>query len=432
MKLHPLLLILTLTTNFAMAETLELPEAIQEAREHSPTLQRFHAAFEETKWRKFETLGSGFLPNLSANASHYFDEKYELLNVPFNGQQILFPSIYPTSNASIDISIPIFDGFANISHLKAANLNVDASENELSHADFQLEQDIRLAFYQALGAQELESVAQQNVKTLEDHLKIAEARKTGGSGTNYDVLRVQVQLTEAKTDELNAVDNVTISRHKLTQLLGLRQDSRELRGDLPVPHVESVQNLVLNDSPEDRTDIKALDLRSEAADQDRSARARWMIPSVSLGADYTFYNPLNNSITQSDPFHSAYNVGIFLQWKLFDGGVSLARSQEAKYQQVQADRASEEAKDQIPYDFELWKRKYLTNAARYDAKQLDVTRSEESLRLARAEESAGTRNSTEVLDAELDLFRSKAGVVDALLSSAEAQVQLEKTLGRKL
>jgi outer membrane protein TolC len=410
-KLHPLLLILSLTTHVAMAEVLDLPQAIQEAREHSPTLQRFHAAFEETKWRKFETLGSGFLPNLSANASHYFNEKYELLNVPFNGQQILFPSIYPTSNASIDISIPIFDGFANISHLKAANLNVDASENELSHADFQLEQDIRLAFYQALGAQELESVARQNVKTLEDHLKIAEARKTGGSGTNYDVLRVQVQLT---------------------QLLGLRQDSRELRGDLPVPHVEAVQNLVLNDSPEDRTDIRALDLRSEAADQDRSARARWMVPSVSLGADYTFYNPLNNSVTQSDPFHSAYNVGVFLQWKLFDGGVSLARSQEAKYQQVQADRASEEAKDQIPYEFELWKRKYLTNAARYDAKKLDVTRSEESIRLARAEESAGTRNSTEVLDAELDLFRSKAGVVDALLSSAEAQVQLEKTLGRKL
>jgi outer membrane protein TolC len=54
------------------------------------------------------------------------------------------------------------------------------------------------------------------------------------------------------------------------------------------------------------------------------------------------------------------------------------------------------------------------------------------VRLAKEEERAGTRTSTETLDAELDLFRAKAGVVNALVNAAEAKIRLELALGREI
>jgi ATP-binding cassette subfamily F protein 3 len=57
---------------------------------------------------------------------------------------------------------------------------------------------------------------------------------------------------------------------------------------------------------------------------------------------------------------------------------------------------------------------------------------EESVRLAKLAFKAGNGTNTEVLDAELDLFRSRAGIVRAQMDAAEALLNLESALGRRL
>jgi outer membrane protein TolC len=54
------------------------------------------------------------------------------------------------------------------------------------------------------------------------------------------------------------------------------------------------------------------------------------------------------------------------------------------------------------------------------------------VRLARLSYDAGSRTNTDVLDAELDLFRTRAGVVQSQLSAAEALINLELAFGSSL
>ncbi len=91
---------------------------------------------------------------------------------------------------------------------------------------FQLQRQIILQYYKALAAQTLEDVANQNVKTLEDHLKDVNLFKKAGMFTNYDVLRVDVQVSEAKSELLNSVDNSVLSRAKLAEHLGNDSERR--------------------------------------------------------------------------------------------------------------------------------------------------------------------------------------------------------------
>jgi outer membrane protein len=215
--------------------------------------------------------------------------------------------------------------------------------------------------------------------------------------------------------------------------LGLDQDDRSLTGDLPAPNASPIRQLKFDAAiAQDRTDVKALELRAEASDKMKTAQNVWWVPSLSFGANYTWYNDLSNSITQASNFQSAYNTGLFLRWNLFDGGVSYAKSREAAYASAQQDKNVEKARLTLPYDFDYWKRRYLSNASRFEAKQLDLERSKESVRLAREEQKAGTRTSSEVLDAELDLYRARVGVVNAQSNAAEAQIRLELALGRKI
>jgi outer membrane protein TolC len=416
---------------------LGVDAAIQEALRDSPSIQSSEAAVSQSSWHKFQMLGNGFLPKVSASFNHYFGESYEDTAINFGGSFLTFPGAFPTNILTLNASIPIFDGLANINNIQAASFEKTASEQELDRAKFQLGQEVKLSFYQALAAALLESVAEQNVKTLEDHLKDVEIQRHGGAATKYDSLRVSVQLSEGRADLIDAVDNGVLARKKLTVLLGLDKDERPLDGTLPIPDITRAKDLELSGTPTDRTDIQALDLRAQAADKTRAAQNSWIIPSVSLAGQYNYYELMNEStvdgsVNGSGNYRSAYSISLVATWNLFDGGVSLAQSRQAAYQQVQADKKTEEARIQVPYDFAYWKKRFLSNTDHYQARKYDVERSEESVRLAKEEERAGTRTSTETLDAELDLFRSRAGVVNAQVNALEAQIRLESALGRTI
>src|SRR6185437_9119812 len=140
-------------------DALTLDQAIQEARQQSPELQQAQAAYDQSRWHKFEVLGQGFLPKISASAVHYMDAKYAGLEVNFTGTPLDFPSIYPDTTASVDAVMPLFNGFSSVNQLKAASLQQEASLNELTRAQFVLDEQTRLAFYPALAADEIDGVS---------------------------------------------------------------------------------------------------------------------------------------------------------------------------------------------------------------------------------------------------------------------------------
>ena len=421
----------------APAGVLTLDTAIAEAMKDSPDLQSQEAAVGQSKWREFQALGSGFLPKVSVGFNHYLTEEYQNTAINFGGQFLNFPGAFSTNILTAQATVPIFDGLANVYNLQSATLAKTASEKEYDRAKFQLTQEVKLAFYQALAAAQLQAVAAENVRTLEDHLKEVEAQRKGCAATKYDTLRVSVQLSEGRADQIDADDNAILTRKKLTVVLGHDADDRELQGELLVPDVNRAKDLELKGVPEERTDIEALDLRARAADKARVAQNSWFVPSVALVGQYNYYEVMNEStidgsVNGSGNYKNAYSLAVALTWNIFDGGVALAQARQASYQQIQADKKNEQARIQVPYDFIYWKKRFLSNTDHYQARKFDVERSEESVRLAKEEERAGTRTSTETLDAELDLFRSRAGVVNAQVNALEAQIRLESALGRTL
>ncbi len=452
LKMHPVSLALILMmisgawgtpshaepTQNSTNSVLTLDGAIDEAMKNSPVIQQGEAVYNQSSWAQFQALGQGFLPKISAGFSHYLSQTYQETAISFNGGPFLaFPGAFPTNILTVNASMPIFNGLSNIYNLQAASLEKSAAQQDYERTKFETAQEVKLAFYQALAASRLNEVALQNVKTLEDHLKQVEVQKQGGVATNYDTLRVSVQLSEGKSDLIDAEDNAVLARKKLNTLLGIEADDRALQGVLPVPEPSKAQSVEFTGVPKDRTDLDALELRARAADKTRSAQNSWFIPAVSILGQYNYYEVMNEntgdgSVVASGSYKPAYSVAVALTWNIFDGGVALAQSRQAKYQQVQADKKSEQARLQVPYDLTYWKKRFLSNTDRYLTRKLDVERSEESVRLAKLEEKAGTRTSTETLDAELDLFRSRAGVVNAQVNALEAQIRLELALGRTL
>ena len=408
---------------------INLSEAISLGLAHSPRIEKAEAGKEEAAWKKTESW-SGILPYISLEAQHSLAKKYQLLDIDFGGNPATIPQIFPTTNVSLNVAIPIFDGFRAFRKREAAVEESLAAENDLGWAKFRLEEEIRLRFNQVLAARALFSVADQNLKTASEHLQKVKALKRGGAATRVDVLRSEVQLSEAQNQLVEANDNLSFTTRKLFLTLGMPELDREVQGELAEPDAKKVETINWENETK-RLDIVALKHRLESVDAIRGADSVFWVPKINLVGQYLKYNNKTDRIFDGSSTRDAYNVAVNLSWNVFDGLGSYARAKESIYRRVQAEKSLQESLQQAPVEFEFWKKRYLHGAAFYKTKVADVEKSEESLRLTQQGYRLGSRTNSEVLDSLLELFKTRAAVVNAKQACIESLINIEMVLGRR-
>lgn len=413
----------------ARAAELTLKQALDQAAESSPKVQRARSAAEEVSWRRVEAAAT-YWPTLQGGVNYLTDKKYVMTDIEFGGNPMSIPGIVPTTTFSLTAQYALFDGFASTNRYRAASTMEDSARHEYDWARFQSDRETELQFYRALAAKTLKEVADANIKTLEDHLKDVNLFKKAGVSTNYDVLRVEVQVSEARSELLNSTDNIEIAKGRLAELLG-SEEAADVVGALPVPEPSMIAALDAG-AVEDRRDLVALRERASALSLQESAAGRHWVPRVSAFGTYQSYNNRTDRFDDSENFREAYQVGLNLTWNLFEGFSSVAKSREAVEQRFQAEKSLQIARLRAKQDFELWKRKFSYYCAVYKARVNDVAKSRESVRLAREGQRVGVRTNTDLLDAEAELFRAQAGAVNAQIGAVEALVNLELSTGQKL
>lgn len=414
----------------AQATELRLNEALQKATMNSPKIQRAQSQYRESLWKTKESY-SGFLPTLSAQASYLFDKRYVFMDVNLGGAPLSIPQITPTTNLYLTAQWSLFDGFSSMNRYRSTESFEVSAKADQDWVTFQLEREVTLLFFKVVAAKELNDVAVQNLRALQDHLKNVRLLKKVGASTHYDVLRVEVQLSEAQTEFLNATDNVELSRARLSEALGEDENISGVSGGLPQLKTEWVRDLKSYEKAE-RKDLVALQKKSEGFQYQEDAAERYWVPRVSLFGQYQYYNNRNDRFDDYDNFRDAYNYGIMLTWNIFDGMTSIAKSKQSIEQRYQADRTLRQSELKAKRDLEFWQKKYLYYCAVYDSRLNDIIKSEESVRLAEEGLKAGARTNTDVLDAEAELYRAKAGAVNAKMGAIEAILNLELSTGKKL
>ena len=428
-----LIWLLCFYSGLSAAQGLTLSQALLEAKDNSPDLRQLRAKAERLSWAKFDAL-STYLPHISASYEHFFDSHYMRQAVVFGGDIVNFPAAYPQNTLNIDAEITLFDGLGGVRRIQGARLEAEAADLDLKHASTKLEQAVRTAYYQALASQKLAEVAGQNVKTLENHLARAKVTEQAGYGTGFDVMRIEATLEEAGAEKEAAENNVHISRDVLTELLGRKDtDDRPLEGELPVFTANDIPKNVAIEI-ENRDDVQAQFKRDSAAEKQAVAAHAFWFPSFSVFADEQYYKfgNFDPAIQANDHYQHDWAVGLRLKWNLFDGGHSYAQQREAVAAADEARAETAKSLARLPREIDTWKRKFDYSVSLYKARLRAVAQFQESVRLAGIGLKAGTRTHTEMLDAELDLFRARGGGVRAQADAIEALGKLELASGRAL
>lgn len=308
---------------------------------------------------------------------------------------------------------------------QAGDAAIRAVSEQSRHDLVLLRGDVRRAFYVLLSAQERERVLEESVASLEEVLRVMLEREAAGEGSGYDVLRVERELSEWRSEFTDAQVAVLAPHAELAALLGLRDGTPlQAAGTLAPPAATPSLEALLARALQTRGDLTGRQQQSTRFDLERRAAERQKIPEPVVGAGV-------KRVTASGFRDTGYVASVTVSLPLFNRGqadAARARAlQERTESEIAALGAQVEADVRASYAALQLRRK---TAADYAAKLAGS--SPELSRIARLSYEEGERGIFELLDALRVERAARTRLIDLQLAAKIAEIELDCAVGEEV
>ncbi|HNC23832.1 MAG TPA: TolC family protein [Opitutaceae bacterium] len=196
------------TLDFTPA-TFELKSSSEAAQANRPDLQRL-SKLADARGEAVTAAKSSYYPTVQA----------------FGGWQLRkgFSNEFRDSRdgwlVGVQSNWAIFDGRATAGRVAQARSVQEQSKLALTEAQLNVEIEVRRAYSSWQQATELADASRKVVEQAEEAVRLATARYDAGTATQLDVLQAQVDLTTARTNQLQAYYSYNIATATLRKAMG--------------------------------------------------------------------------------------------------------------------------------------------------------------------------------------------------------------------
>ncbi|HYP17137.1 MAG TPA: TolC family protein, partial [Opitutus sp.] len=171
----------------------DLQAAFESARANRPDLQRL-AKLTEASEQSVRTARSGRLPSVDLVGG------WDLRKGPTNSLGDSREGLF----LGLQSNWAIFDGRATAGRVAQARSIVEQTRLTLVEQELAVEVEVRRAYSSWQEATELVEASGRVVEQAEEAVRLANARYSAGTGTQLDVLQAQVDLTTARSNQVQA------------------------------------------------------------------------------------------------------------------------------------------------------------------------------------------------------------------------------------
>jgi len=436
MKRVFILLFITNALVSAQIKELSLEESLKIGLENSRALKisRSKVVSAEAKVKEFS---SQLFPKLSLSANYTrlsevppFEVNVPLSPVPIRIQDAIL------NNYGIKLSIqqPLFTGFRLSSLKSAAELNKEAFNIEFTKEENETALNIQNTFWNYYKAKQVVKLIGENLKSLEDHLRDTKSFLANGLATKNDLLKLEVQYSNVRLMKLENENNLKIVRASFNKALGFNLAAqteiitKEIQADLTQYNYDEL----LSEAMSKREELKALQFRIGASEENVSAANAGLYPSVYLTAGYNYSRPNQRIMPSKDEFKDTWDVSVVMNWDLWNWGYTASQASQAEQQLIQNQTSYELLKENVELDVYQSYLRVISEFDKVDLNRKIVEQANESYRIIKEKYNEQLATSTDLIDAEVSLLDAKTKLTNAMVDFQLAKVKLEKAVGRKI
>ncbi len=314
---------------------------------------------------------------------------------------------------SVEQPLINLDGFYQ---RKAAKTTMEAKELQAVRTRDYLDFEARKAFGQLQLAHRAVAVMEKAFEAANANLKMAQNSYDQGLLQKSDLLEVKVRVTEVADQLKTAKSNVQNASDYLAFLMNeegtvVYEPSEEL--------VPDRLGETLEGSLENRADVKAMDLVSEAYKANMKADNMTFLPRLNAFASYEMYD---DQIFQADA--KGYIIGASLSWDVFKGSQRFAKAGKSKTSYEKAKQEYEQYVAKSTMELQRTKRMVEDAESRLQTSKLAMEQSEEALRIRTNRFKEGLEKTTDLLMAEATFAEKQLAYYQTIFEYNQAQYLL--------
>jgi len=336
-------------------------------------------------------------------------------------------------NAGVDVSYPLFEGGATRNRIGAANERVFAGRAALRATEGDIFTEAVSVYMDVIRDRMIVSLNQGQVRVLDTNLRATRDRFEVGDLTRTDVAQSEARLALARSNLATAEGRLRSSEEGYRRVIG------ELPADLqpppPLPPLPRTPDEAVEIALANNPDLISVAAQIRAAGRDISVQEAARLPTVSgvTQGDYT-----NFLGTADDQFGGTGNansttssaIGVQARIPIYQGGVVSARVRQAQALRSQLLERGIETERFVVATTRAAFASYQASLEAIESNEVAVAANTLALEGTRAEQTVGTRNVLDVLNAEQELLNSQVALVSARRDAYVAGFALLNAMGR--
>jgi len=410
-----------------VGRVLTLEEAIGIALETQPLIQARLSEYLAASHRVDQAF-SPLLPQVSAswNAARTQSASSQARGGGDPRGRATVTSIRPfeeNTSAVVSLSQVIFDFGKTFASTDAARRLAEQAQEDVELQRQLITLTVKESFININFARRLIRVQEQALERADLNLKSARGFFEVGTRPKSDVARAEVDVANARVLLIQARNAERLARVALNTAMGIAADTpTEVQDNLVYQAMTIDRAQLLSQALAQRPESKQARLRVSEADARMRRAFRDFFPDI---AGTAFYGG-----TRAD-LNEIWEIGLSLQWTIFDGGNRIARFRETK---ASVDAAAFRVKaTELDISREVEQAQLNVNEAqeRIGAAQIAVASAQENFRLAQGRFDAGVGTILELTDAQLFLTQAQSTEAQALADYRIGVARLERAIGRR-
>jgi outer membrane protein len=340
-------------------------------------------------------------------------------------------------SAGVDVSYPLFAGGRVRNSIRAADERVLAGRATLRAVQGDIFTEAVGAYMDVIRDRSIVTLNENQVRVLETNLQASRDRFEVGDLTRTDVAQSEARLSLARSNLELAEGRLVGSEENYRRVIGEFPD--ELAPPPVLPPLPSTPEQAVDIALANNSDLRAIAAQIRAAGLDVSVARADRLPSVdAIGSGrYTnFLGTQDERFDIDDPDVSIANtetvtgVGVQATIPLYQGGLVGARVRQAQAFQSQLLEQGVEIERAIVAQTRAAFASYQAANEAIESNEVAVAANQLALEGTRAEQTVGTRNVLDVLNAEQELLNSQVQLVTARRDAYVAGFALLNAMGQ--
>jgi outer membrane protein TolC len=414
----------------AQQRMLTVEESIAIGMQNSKAL---HSSLMKSNYSdaKSSEIAAGFYPSVKFQAGYQKLSDIPSFTIPIPNAPVTFPVILNNYTVKASLQQPLFTGWKLQSAADNAEYTSNAAHSDYTKDKAEIVYSIKSAYWNVYRAKELKRLSDENVNQIGQHLADIENLFKQGMATTNAVLKVKVQLSNAKLLQSDASNNVEIAIIAFNSTVGIPLDTDVGIASSLTPTTKDFPEVhqLLVKAMSERPDMHAMDWRLRASEAGVTAAQSGWLPQVFLSGNYYYSRPNQRIFPAQDQFKDTWDVGVNLQFDIWNNLTTVYQTAQAQSQYDQTKDAYAMLKDGVTLEVTQNYLNVKQVKQKIQLAQLGVEQSDENLRVAQETFKAGLTTNSELLDAEVGQLQSKIQLLQSLVEYELAQAKLEKSVG---